>query len=78
MNTNGVAYAVIVTFVLIVVLALLRLFFKKVSARIEGTLSDSDWALKVQRLELLSAEGFKTGAVGTIRIFHTLTVLISR
>ena len=56
MNIKGITYAIIATFLLIMVLALVRLFFNKVSARIDGTLADSDWALKVQRLELLSAE----------------------
>ena len=75
MNVKGILYAIAVTAVLIVLLALLRLFFKRVSAGVEDSLARSDWAIKIQQLELLSAEGFKRGLVWGIRSVHTLSAL---
>jgi small-conductance mechanosensitive channel len=75
MNVKGILYAIAVTAALVVLLALLRLFFNKLGARVEATLAHSDWALKIQQLELLSAEGFKRGLVWSIRSIHTLSAL---
>jgi small-conductance mechanosensitive channel len=72
---KGIAYVLIATAVLIILLVLLRLFFKRLSARVEVTLAKSDWALQIQQLRLLSAEGFERGAVWTIHFVHTLAVL---
>ena len=74
-NVKGILYAIAVTAALVGLLALLRLFFKRLGARVEATLAHSDWALKIQQLELLSAEGFKRGLVGGIRSIHTLSAL---
>ena len=63
LDVKGILYAVAITVVFVAVLALLRLLFKKLSARVEATLARSDWAFKIQQLELLSAEGFKIGLV---------------
>ncbi len=75
MNVKGILYAIAVTAALVVLLALLRFFFKRLGARVEATLAHSDWALKIQQLELLSAEGFKRGLVWSIRSIHTLSAL---
>jgi len=74
-NMKGILYAIAVTVALVVVLALLRLFFKRLSSRVEAALARSDWALKIQQLKLLSAEGIKLGLVWSIRSIHTLTAL---
>ncbi len=75
MNVKGILYAIAVTAALVVLLALLRFFFKRLGARVEATLAHSDWAFKIQQLELLSAEGFKRGLVWSIRSIHTLSAL---
>ncbi len=75
MNMKGILYAIAVTAALVVLLALLRFFFKRLGARVEATLAHSDWAFKIQQLELLSAEGFKRGLVWSIRSIHTLSAL---
>ena len=75
-NTKGIVYAVIATVTLVVLLALLRLIFKRLGTRVETALAHSNWAFQIQRLELLSADGFKRGAMWIIRIIHTLSVLI--
>ena len=46
MNVKGILYAIAVTAALVVLLALLRLFFNKLGARVEATLAHSDWRLK--------------------------------
>ena len=74
-DVKGFVYAIAATAALVLLLALLRLFFRKLGARVESTLAHSDWALKVQQLELLSADGFKRGLVWTIRSIHTLSAL---
>ncbi len=76
MNVLGIVYAVVATVTLVVLLALLRLVFNRLNTRVETALAHSDWALQIQQLELLSAEGFKRGVMWTIRIIHTLSVLI--
>jgi small-conductance mechanosensitive channel len=75
MNVKGILYAIAVTAALVVLLAVLRLFFKRLDARVAATLANSDWALKIQQLELLSAEGFKRGLAWSIRSIHTLSAL---
>ena len=75
-NVLGIVYAVVATLTLVVLLALLRLVFNRLDKRVETALAHSDWALQIQQLELLSAEGFKRGVMWTIRIIHTLSVLI--
>ena len=75
-DVKGILYAIAVTVAFVVVLALLRQFFKRLGARAEGTLAHSDWAFRIQRLELLSAEGFKRGIVWSIRSIHTLSALV--
>ncbi len=75
MNVKGILYAIAVTAALVLLLVLLRLFFKKLGARVEATLAHSDWALKIQQLKLLSAEGFKRGLVCGINSIHTLSAL---
>jgi small-conductance mechanosensitive channel len=72
---KGIAYAVVVTVALVVLLALLRLFFKRLSARVETILAHSDWAIKIQQLELLSANGYERSLMWAIRILHTMSVL---
>ena len=76
LNMTGILYAAAVTAAFVIVLALLRLFFNRLGARVERTLARSDWAFKIQRLQLLSAEGFKRGLVWSIRTIHTLTALV--
>ncbi|MCZ6889796.1 MAG: mechanosensitive ion channel family protein [Gammaproteobacteria bacterium] len=71
----GILYAIAVTAALVVLLALLRLLFKRLSARVEATLAQSDWVLKIQQLELLSAEGFTRGLVWSIHSIHALSAL---
>jgi small-conductance mechanosensitive channel len=44
--------------------------------RVEVELAHSDWALQIQRIDLLSAERYKCGLIWTIQITHTLLVLI--
>jgi hypothetical protein len=44
--------------------------------RVEVELAHSDWALQIQRIDLLSAERYKRGLIWTIQITHTLLVLI--
>ena len=76
-NTNmlGIVYAIVATLTLVGLLALLRLVFNRLGTRVEANLAHSDWALQIQQLELLSAEGFKRGVMWTIRIIHTLSAL---
>ena len=74
-DMKGLLYAIAVTAALVPLLALLRLVFKKLGARVEDTLARADWALNIQRLELLSAEGFKRGLVWGFRSIHTLLAL---
>ena len=74
-NVKGILYAFIATAALVILLALLRLLFKRLDARVEVSLAHSDWALKIQQLKLLSAEGIKRGLAWTIRSIHTLSAL---
>ncbi len=74
-TVKGILYAIAVTAALVVLLALLRLFFKRLGARVEASLAHSDWAFRIQQLELLSAEGFRRGLVWSIRSIHTLSAL---
>ncbi len=74
-NVKGILYAFIATAALVLLLALLRLVFKRLDARVEASLAHSDWALKIQQLKLLSAEGIKRGLAWTIRSIHTLSAL---
>jgi len=76
MNVEGILYAVAVTVALVALLALLRQFFKRLDARVEASLAHSDWALQIQQLEMLSAEGLRRGLVWSIRSLHTLSALV--
>ena len=75
MNVEGILYAIAATVALGAVLALLRQFFKRLDARVEASLVHSDWVLRVQQLEMLSAEGLRRGLVWIIRSLHTLSAL---
>ena len=74
-KVEGIVYAIVATLTLVGLLALLRLVFNKLDKRVEVALARSDWALQIQQLELLSAEGFKRGIRWSIRIIHTLSAL---
>ena len=75
-NVKGIVYTVIATITLVVLLALLRLIFKRLNTRVEAAMAHSDWALHIQRIDLLSAERYKRGLIWTIQLAHTLSVLI--
>jgi small-conductance mechanosensitive channel len=77
-NTNlmGFVYAILVTAALVVVLVVLRRFFNRLDTRVETALAQSDWALEIRRLRLLSAEEAKRGITWTIRVLHTVVLLI--
>ncbi|NOR79772.1 MAG: mechanosensitive ion channel, partial [Methyloprofundus sp.] len=76
MNTQGLEYAVIATVILIVLFAILRLFFKELTKKAMTALAASDWVIKVQQLELLSVKEFRRGTRWVIHICHILAVLI--
>ncbi|MGI9220390.1 MAG: mechanosensitive ion channel family protein [Woeseiaceae bacterium] len=76
-NVEGILYAIAVTVGLVAFLALLRLFFKKLDARVEVSLVQSDWAIKIQQLEMLSADGLRRGLMWSLRSIHTIFVLVA-
>jgi small-conductance mechanosensitive channel len=75
-NVMGIVYAVVATGTLVALLALLRRIFNRFDTRVEAELAHADWALEIRRLKLLSAEDVKRGVTWTIRVIHTLSVLI--
>lgn len=77
LDVQGIAYAAIATAALLLLLAFLRLVFKRLGNRIETALAQSDFALHVLQLRLLSAEGIKHSVMWAIHFAHTLSVLLA-
>ena len=75
-SIQGVVYAILITVAFIIPLTLLRLLFIKLEARVSEDLDSSRWAIKVQQLELLSADGLKRGLVWGSRGLHAISALL--
>ena len=75
-SIQGVVYAILITVAFIIPLTLLRLLFIKLEARVSEDLDSSRWAIKVQQLELLSADGLKRALVWGSRGLHAISALL--
>ena len=75
MEIKGLTYAAIATLLLIIIFALIRLFFRMLNQKSVLYLSENKLNLQIQQLELISPEIFRRIVVWLIRGIHALVVL---
>lgn len=75
MEIKGLTYAAIATLILIIVFALIRLFFRTLNQKSVLYLSENKLKLQFQQLELISPEIFRQIVVWLIHGIHALVVL---
>ena len=75
-NVRGLAYAVLATIGLIVILKLVARLFRGLRARWVQRLEDGNTGLRVQQWEVFSADGFQRSVRWVLRFFHAVAVLL--